>query len=499
MPLWWGPSTHIATIPVMPSGEGNAMPPGQAGDPRFGERMTDLEALMWGLEKADPSLQTVMVMAGVLDRPVDPTVMLSRLKTTCSTVARLTESPVQSSLPTVPPRWVMDPEFDVANHFRVDNASGLAGFDALSRIVERSMSEPFEAGRPPWDFTLVDGVAGGRAGFVARLHHSYTDGQGAVRIAMGLFDPPDGSAAGEPGGEEGESSPAPGRAGARDPAFAAPEDVLADVLHELAAGVSAIRRLKPWAAAVIREAVDNPAHVVARAADLANSLARTAMDATLPGSPALADRSGETRVSSLRMSLDDLRVAGKNCGATVNDVFLAGALGGLSLYHQQLGSPFPAIKLGIPISTRGAGESLHNQLQGMLVRAPLDVADPNERIRVVHSLVAEARRQPWLPLVDVAAAAVVRTPFAPNALAGLVRFTEVLVSNLPGPAERLYLGGSRVELLVPFGPRAGSALNLTLLSYAGEVAIGVNADSAAISDPDMLVSCLGRGFDEVLA
>lgn len=488
------------------------MPPGHRGDqrdPRFGERMTDLEALMWRLEKADPSLQTVMVMAGLLDRPVDPAVMLSRLEATCAAVPRLTESPAQSSILTVPPRWVMDPEFDVTNHFRIDHASGLAGFGALSRIVERSMSEPFEPGRPPWDFTLVDGVAGGRAGFVARLHHSYTDGQGAVRIAMGLFDPPDGSLTGEAGRATDEPVRAPGRAEARSLASVAPEDVVpedlepenvvSDILHELAAGMSAVRRLTPWAAATIRQAVDNPAEVAARAAELATSLARTAMDATLPGSPVLSVRSGETGVSAVRMSLDDLRAAGKNGGGTVNDVFLAGALGGLSLYHEELGSPFPAIKLGIPISTRGGGESLHNQLQAMLVRAPLDVADPKERIRLIHDLVAEARQQPWLPLVDVAAAAAVRTPFAPNALAGLVRFTEVLVSNLPGPPERLFLGGSRVDVLVPFGPRAGSALNLTLLSYAGDVAIGVNADSAAIRDLDMFVSCLDRGFDQVLA
>lgn len=473
--------------------------PGEGVDPRFDERMTDLEALMWGLEKADPSLQTVMVMAGVLERPVDPAVMLERLQETCAAVPRLSEFPEHGPLPMVPPRWVIDPEFDVANHLRSRTATG-AGFDALAELVGCSLSEPLDEARPPWDFTLVDGLDGGRGGFVARLHHSYTDGQGAVQIAMGLFDPPD------------DGSSAISRAASRRPSTQGGpvpdpaegpvveiEGLVSDVVHELGAGVAAVRRLIPWAAEALRQAFEDPAGATERAVEFTSSLARTARSAMMPGSPLLACRSGETHVSAVLLSLDDLRAAGKNCGGTVNDVFLAGALGGLQRYHERMGMPFPAVKLGIPVSTRGDSDNLHNQLQGMLVRAPLDLPDPKERIRLIHAIVAETRTQPWLPLVDVAAAAAVRLPLAPNALAGMVRLTEVLASNLPGPPERLRLAGAGVDVLVPFGPRAGSALNLTLLSYAGGVAVGVNADAAAVSDLDLFVECLRSAFDEVLA
>lgn len=474
--------------------------PGEGVDPRFDERMTDLEALMWGLEQADPSLQTVMVMAGVLDRPVDPAAMLGRLQATCAAVPRLTEFPEPGPLAMVPPRWVRDPRFDVANHLRSRTAAG-AGFDALADLVGCSLSEPLDAARPPWDFTLVDGLDGGRGGFVARLHHSYTDGQGAVQIAMGLFDAPD-----DDGGATAASAAGPIVGVPDDPVpdplegpGAAVEGLVADVVHELGAGVAAVRRLVPWAAEALREAFEDPAGATARAVEFTSSIARTARSAMMPGSPLLACRSGETHVAALLLSLDDLRVAGKNCGGTVNDVFLAGVLGGLQHYHDHLGSPFPAVKLGVPVSTRAGGDSLHNQLQAMLLRAPLNLRDPKERIRLLHAMVAETRSQPWLPLVDVAAAAAVRLPFASNALAGLVRFTEVLASNLPGPPERLRLAGAGVDVLVPFGPRAGSALNLTLLSYAGGVAVGINADKASIGDLDLLVECLRSGFDEVLA
>lgn len=467
------------------------MPLGEGEDRRFDGRMTDLEALMWGLERADPSLQTVMTLAGVLDRPVDPGRMLSILERTCCAVPRLTERPEHGPLPMVPPRWGRDSGFEVRDHLRTVTVAG-DGFAALAGIVGRSLAEPFAPGRPPWDFTLVDGLDGGCGGFVARLHHSYTDGQGAVQIAMGLFDPP------EPAGD---TIPPPGPTLPEAPPALSPiERLVSDIAYEVSAGVSAFRRLRPWAAEAVRESTSNPGDAAGRTQDLALSLARTARSAALPGSPLLAPRSGETRVAAVHLALDDMRAAGKNHGATVNDVFVAGLLGGLSRYHESLGVPFPAVKLGIPVSTRGDGDNgLRNQLQAMLLRAPLNLADPAERVRLVHAMVAETRRQPWLPLVDMAAAAAVRIPFAPNVLAGLVRQSEVLASNLPGPPERLYLAGSEVRSLVPFGPRAGSALNLTLLSYAGEVAIGVNADTAAVSDVDLLVDCLHSGFGEVTA
>jgi diacylglycerol O-acyltransferase len=63
----------------------------------------------------------------------------------------------------------------------------------------------------------------------------------------------------------------------------------------------------------------------------------------------------------------------------------------------------------------------------------------------------------------------------------------------------MWLEGSKVERFFPFGPTAGSAVNVTLMSYDGTCCIGVNADAAAIPDPDALLECLTAGFDEVCA
>ncbi|MFT4571190.1 MAG: diacylglycerol O-acyltransferase [Hyphomicrobiaceae bacterium] len=53
--------------------------------------------------------------------------------------------------------------------------------------------------------------------------------------------------------------------------------------------------------------------------------------------------------------------------------------------------------------------------------------------------------------------------------------------------------------MIPFGPTAGAAVNITLFSYNGSAAVGVKMDRAAIADPEALVGCLRVGFAEVLA
>ena len=56
-----------------------------------------------------------------------------------------------------------------------------------------------------------------------------------------------------------------------------------------------------------------------------------------------------------------------------------------------------------------------------------------------------------------------------------------------------------LESLFAFGRTAGAAANLTLFSYRDQAEVTLNADAAAIPDPDVLIECMRKGFDEVLA
>ena len=71
-------------------------------------------------------------------------------------------------------------------------------------------------------------------------------------------------------------------------------------------------------------------------------------------------------------------------------------------------------------------------------------------------------------------------------------------SNVPGSPVPLYLQGVPVQSVYPFGPLAGAAVNITLLSYQNELNIGVNLDPAAVPDGDVFMECLRTAYNELL-
>jgi diacylglycerol O-acyltransferase len=71
-------------------------------------------------------------------------------------------------------------------------------------------------------------------------------------------------------------------------------------------------------------------------------------------------------------------------------------------------------------------------------------------------------------------------------------------SNLRGSPVDLYAGGARIDANFPMGPREGSPLNVTMLSYCGELQMGLHLDPAAVTEPDVLLECLDESFGALL-
>ena len=73
--------------------------------------------------------------------------------------------------------------------------------------------------------------------------------------------------------------------------------------------------------------------------------------------------------------------------------------------------------------------------------------------------------------------------------------SNVLISNVRGPAEPLYLNGARLEALCPVSTLiSGMGLNITFMSYAGQVVIGFTANAAALPDADRLAQYTREAF-----
>ena len=122
-------------------------------------------------------------------------------------------------------------------------------------------------------------------------------------------------------------------------------------------------------------------------------------------------------------------------------------------------------------------------------------AEIGERMRVNRSEVSGQGMMAGLPgianllptsmITGVARAQAARMDFA--------------TSNLRGARVPLYISGARVEANYPFGPLAGTAFNLTTMSYAGQLGMGLFVDPVAVADPADLRDHLHQAYQELTA
>jgi len=80
-----------------------------------------------------------------------------------------------------------------------------------------------------------------------------------------------------------------------------------------------------------------------------------------------------------------------------------------------------------------------------------------------------------------------------------VETVDFATSNVRGAPFDLFIAGAKIEANYPMGPTGGTAFNLTVLSSGGSLDMGVNIDTAAVGDPELLQRCLVEAYGELLA
>jgi diacylglycerol O-acyltransferase len=463
---------------AMLEGSAHAVPTPVWGTARA---MTDVEALMWRAE-ADPRLRSDGVVLDLLDHAPAWDRLVAAHDWAARLAPRLHQRVVEDPLHLGPPRWVAT-DLDLGYHLsRVRLAEG-AGHDQLLELAAGLHMAPFDRARPLWQAVLVEGLAEGRAAYLLKFHHAMADGQGAMQ----LFDLVHSHTA----------EPSPHKHAPARPAADPVTSVDLAVQH----GASLVRAVPVTVAKLARKAggvLTSPQSAVS----YVQSLARVTSSPGTP-SPLLCNRGLSRRVRTLEVELAALKAAGKAVGASLNDAYLAGLLGGLGHYHRAQGYEIDGLgdlPLAIPVSLRHDAHALGgNRFAGAYVAGPVGEPDPRRRMELVRDRVRAARAEPALDFLGVTAGVTSRLPS--GVLAGLsLRLAgaiDLQASNIPGMRRQAYLGGARIEKMFVLGPVPGSAIMATLLSHDGTCCIGIVTDHDAVTDPDLLLQCLQKAFAEV--
>jgi diacylglycerol O-acyltransferase len=458
-------------------------------DLRFDARMSGTEALVWALEDHDAALRSTIAVVAYLDRSPGIDALRARLERVSRLLPRFRDRVVPGVPMLTPPSWEPDPSFDLAFHVRSVQLSSAAGAAGVLRWAEPVVAEGLDRSRPLWQMTLVEGWPGEEAALILKLHHTFTDGLGAVKLAAVLFDF-------EPDAAEPDDMPPLAQSGVRSPLGR----FLGEMTVELRRNMSLARRSLPVVTNGLLAAIGDPEAQAAATLEMIRSVAHLASPSVRPLSPILTSRSLRNRFEMLEAPLEGARRAAHAAGATVNDVFLAALLAGLRRYHERHGSRPDALRLGVPISTRRPETEhlMRNQFAPVRITVPLQETDPVARLRDVHQRIEIERAQPGLANVEQLAAVANRLPAVRTLLATTMASVDLVASNVPGVAVPLYLRGARVTRLVPFGPRNGAALNATVVSYDGTLQIGLNLDAVAIPDHNVLLDSLRKGLAETV-
>ena len=458
---------------------------------QYEPRMSDSDALMWTIEK-DPLLRSTITAVSLLDGPVDAERFTDKVARATRAIPRLRQRVVSNPYSLAPPRWEDDPNLDLGYHVRHINLGGDGDERRVLDLAQWVGMQGFDRARPLWEMYLVDGLAGGRSALIQKVHHAITDGVGSIQMALALFDLER---------EPADAGPLP----------EAPAAKVLNPFERLVAGTEHVARRR---ARTIRRGVANvqsgveglvrdPGGVVRRALDTASSVSRMLAPATEPLSPVMTGRSLSVRFSTIRIPLDDLRLAAKRADGKLNDAFVAGVAGGLRRYHDELGAPTDALRMTMPINVRteDTASVAGNQFVPARFPVPMDIADPIERMAAIRQLVLGQRGEPALALTQPLAGLLNRLPtsVSTGVFGSMLKGVDFVTSNVPGAPIPLFAAGAEIVEQYPFGPLSGASANITLLSWLDHVCIGVNVDPAAVTYPERFHACLLEGFDEVVS
>lgn len=354
--------------------------------------------------------------------------------------------------------WEDDSDFDVERHVEHGKLGGAGDLADLTGYVSELTAVALPRDRPLWQLHLVDGYGAGSA-IVARIHHCLADGMALFRVLMSLTDTSDG---GDGADTIGQAAPA------RRGGFSVLER--AGQVARVGRAAAGLVVLPPDRRTVLRGPLDAAKSV--------------AWSAPIP--------------------LPALQQAARAAGATINDLVLAALAGGLRRHLDGAGGRVRDVRAVLPVNLRPPAQRIPTELGNLFglvfLRLPLTSALPAERIALVQQRTSALKRS----LQAVAALQLIRVlgrlPYRVVQVVVDVFSAKgsAVVTNVAGPPDPVYLAGTRLAGAIAWPPQSGSVgLGVSVISYGGQVVVGVMADDLLLPDPQQLLADTCAGLREL--
>ncbi|MEY2475939.1 MAG: diacylglycerol O-acyltransferase / wax synthase [Actinomycetota bacterium] len=390
------------------------------------------------------------------------------------------------------PVWIEDPDFDLDYHVRRVVAPAPGGLAELSAVCSDIASRQLDRRHPLWEISVVEGLEDGHVGFVAKIHHSAADGVAAAAMLASVLD-----------AEPTTDAPAPPHQPWRPDRVPSQWELLVGALVAIFRNIVALPRLLQRTVQGFRRVRTHR-----KQADVQPPLPLTAPKLSFNGS--LTPHRSFVMTS---MPLEDFKQVKAAFDVTINDVFLAVCAGGLRRYLERTDQlPAKPLVAGVPVSTRtgeGSDDYVANSVSNMFTALHVEMDDPVDRLQAISAVTKEAKAVHNALGAEMLKDWSEMTP--PRPFAGWMKLyskwnladrhrppINLVVSNVPGPREPLFIAGARILDIFSMGPILESiGLNITVWSYLDEMNVGIVSCPELMDDLWDLVSDMHDALGEL--
>jgi WS/DGAT/MGAT family acyltransferase len=207
-----------------------------------------------------------------------------------------------------------------------------------------------------------------------------------------------------------------------------------------------------------------------------------------------------------RIDVDRVKAIGRAHDATINDVMLAATAGAFRRYLESNDEPTDRdLRCTMPVNLKPLeqrSESLGNYFGLGFLELPVSIEDPHERIQSIQANTGALKQGTeaflFLLLLQICGR-------GPPTLEKLVLKlfedkASAVVTNVPGPTEAFSLAGKEVSDVMFWVPQSnGIGIGVSILSYDGDVRVGVTTDRRLVSEPFDLAEAFHAELDAMAA
>jgi diacylglycerol O-acyltransferase len=453
------------------------------------EHMSPLDASFLDMEDQDTHVSLAIASLAVAEGPPPSQAeFIEGIRGRLPLVRRYRQKVRRVPFDLAGPVWVDEPDIDLEYHIRRIAVPAPGDGPAVCRLFADIMTHRLDRDRPLWEYWVVEGLPEGRWAVLSKVHHCMVDGVSGNELYRLLLDATP---------EKRKPVPDTWHPVAQPDAAILFGDAVGQLI------ITAANQMRLFATALRR-----PERAAKYVTETAQGIAELAASMTpLRPTSLLGPIGTSRRYAVARVQLADLIRIAKGFQVTVNDVVLTavtGAFRAVLLERGESAAP-DAVRTLVPVNMRADHEKsiIDDRVSMMLPMLPVDVAEPVERLRVVHERIGKLKKgheiqagaslTTWapyepFPVMDAGVRAGLRLP---------QRALNTVVTNVPGPPAPLYILGRPIREILPWVPIANRMrIGVSVFTFNGQATFGVTTDFASVPEADLFAAVIA---DEVAA